>query len=116
DVWNTLPQDSGPDLLQRLEVEERRPDARMIDDEVELRPIGCRLGNVCGVASLGNVGRARSEPLVDADIEETGASLQLLLVLDDELVCRVGHRLVIDPPRPNCAGVVDVYIGCRCDV
>ena len=53
---------------------------------------------------------------MDADIEETGAFLQLLPILDDELVCRVGHRLVIEPPRPHYTVGVDVHLGGGSDV
>src|SRR2546425_12156395 len=52
-------------------VEEDRLDARVVDDEVEVRPVAGGLRDVLGVAALWPViqgGRQRREALVDTDI------------------------------------------------
>src|SRR5256885_12364394 len=45
-IWYTLSQHSGSDLLEGLKVPEGGLDTGVVDDEVELGPVGRRLGNV----------------------------------------------------------------------
>ena len=97
---------SGPifDIYQSLKVPEGGPNARVVDDPVELRPVGGDLDHVVGVAELRRVICAsglrgvRRKPFMDADIEEPRMLLQLVLVSCDDLVSRVGESFVIEPP------------------
>ena len=86
----------------------------MVDDEVQLRPVRGRLHHVVGVPEQGRVVRpaglrpVRREALVDADVEEPGVLLELLLVVDDDLVDRIRHGLVVEPPPDHEAVGVGV--------
>src|SRR5207237_7320534 len=74
--------------LQRLGIEEARPEAGVIDDEVELRPVARRLRQVGRCALLRRAGRGGCQALVDADVEEAGMLRQLLAILFDQLESR----------------------------
>src|SRR2546426_9852468 len=82
--------------------------ARVVDDEVELRPV---LGRAADVPHVG-VGqevrellldRGREQPLVDADVDEPR--------LERLLVERVDDLLVVEPPRV----LADVLVGVVAD-
>src|SRR5256885_3288942 len=85
-IWYTLSQRSGSDLLEGLKVPEGGLDTGVVDDEVELGPVGRRLGNVRRKPSLGNEGWTRRQPLVHADVEEPGVFLQLLPIPGNDLI------------------------------
>ena len=110
------PQWPGLDLLQSREHPEAGPDARMVDEEVQVRPVLGRLSDVGGVAVLGIVRWVGREPFVDAEIEEAGMVLELLLVSGDDLVDGVGHDLVVETPSGHEAIRIRVDLRRRRDV
>ena len=81
-----------------------RPDACVINNPIELRPIGGDLDHVVRIAEVGQIVRATGlrtvcrQSLVNADVEEPGVFLELVLVVYDHCVGRIGDRLVIEPP------------------
>src|SRR6185436_8739728 len=97
-VRNPVAQLLAADRLERLGVEEARPEAGVVDDEIELGPVARRLRQVARRALLGRARRRRREPLVDADVEEAGMVLQLLAVVADQAEGRIGDRFVVEAP------------------
>ena len=98
-------------------VEQHRSDARVIDDEVEGRPVARHLRQVLGIAILRVVVclivRRWRESFVDADVAEPGPLVfENPLPLVDEVERRVHHRLVIQPPLLHrCAGRIRELLG-----
>src|SRR4029453_9423144 len=93
-------------VLQRLQHPEARPDASVVHDEVELRPIAAGVHEIVGIAELRNViGAAwlrsvRRQSFVNADVEESRMVSQHPLVARDHLVGRIRDLFVIEaPPR-----------------
>src|SRR5438876_2415544 len=81
-VGHALAQHPGVHLVQRIQDPERRLDARVIDDEVELRPVGRSPGDVDRVAEP-RVAAQRVGPqaLVDRQVSEPRALLQVAPVV-----------------------------------
>ena len=93
------------DLRQRLVVEERVLDAGVVGEEVQVRPVLERLGQVGRIAVLRPRRQAAGKPLVYGDDVAPRTQLVLADVLADQLERRVGHVLVIVPPLPHHARV-----------
>ena len=99
------------DVLQRLQYPEAGADARVVDDPVELRPIGRRLDHVVRIPEIRQVvWTARLRPIrgqafVDADVEKSRMSLELILVGRNDLVGRVRDDFIVEAPtRERRAG------------
>ena len=83
----------------------------MIDDPVELWPVSSDLHHVVRIAEVRQVVRASGlravgrESLVDADVEETGMILELVLVSGDDRVRWIRDHFIVEPPtRKGCSG------------
>src|SRR6202030_2050304 len=93
------------DILQRLKHPEARPDAGVIDDEIELRPVGSCLHEVVWVSVIWQVVRParlrsiRRKALVDANVKEPRMFSELGFVLSDDCIGRVGDLLVVQAPH-----------------
>src|SRR3989441_11467204 len=98
-IRNAVAQLPGADPGERLGVEETRPEASVVDDEIEFRPVVRDLRQIARGSLLGRVRRGRREPLVDADVEEARMLFQLFAVVPDELVSGISDLLVVEPPR-----------------
>ncbi len=77
----------------------------MVDDEIELRPILCRLADIAHIGIGGEVGKlpfdgGREQPLVDANILDAR--------LHEPLVSGVHQLLVVEVPRIVAAFLVGV--------
>src|SRR5712691_13309017 len=106
-VGNAVAQLLGADRLQRFGIEEARAEARVVDDEVELRPVARHFRQVGRAALLGRVRGGRREALVDADVEEARMGCELLAIAADQLEARVRDLLVVEPPLLQLAlGIV----------
>ena len=98
-------------------VEQDRPDARVVDDEVEGRPVACRLRQVLRVPVLGvivcGIVRRRREAFMHADVAERRPLVpQNDLVLPDQLERRIHDLLVIEPPLLHrCTGRIRDLFG-----
>src|SRR5439155_22115342 len=85
-------------------------EARVIDDPVELWPVSSDLHHVVRIAEVRQVVRASGlravgrESLVDADVEETGMILELVLVSGDDRVRWIRDHFIVEPPtRKGCS-------------
>src|SRR5439155_12990233 len=97
-IRNAVAKLAGADRGERLGVEEARPEAGVVDDEIELRPVVRDLRQIAWGSLLGYVRRCRRQSLVDADVEEARMLFQLLAVVADELVSGISDLLVVEPP------------------
>ena len=89
------------DILQSLQHPKARPDAGVVDDEVELRPVRRRFHDIvrvpvirCVVWTAGLRPTCR-QTLVDADVEEARVFSELVFVLSDDCIGRIGDRLIV---------------------
>ena len=111
DIRHTCAKFVGLNVRQRVRQEEVRLDARVVGDEVEIRPIARRFWQVARVAAQ-RVRRSGRQPFVDTDVVETRLSvLDPFVVFLNELECWIGHFLIVVPPLPHETVGVIVHLG-----
>src|SRR5438309_3784201 len=121
-VGHALAQHPGVHLVQRIQDPDSRLDARVVEDEVELRPVGRSPGDVDRVAEP-RVAAQRVGPqaLVDRQVHEPRVLLQdapvvLARKLVDLRVRGVGDIVIVERPAHHVAVRVEIDLGGGGDV